>query len=806
MNNISPFKKAGSLFRFAVVLSAILFYGGRAFAQPSDEPLQQFWRTDGSVQAVLVTNGVTYLGGAFTYVGPDSGSAGVIDLTTAQARRGFPKIDGTVFAATPDGFGGWFIGGSFTNVGNLVRTNLAHINADNSVDPLWIAHLNGVCQTMILAGGQLYIGGGFTRVGALTRNRIAAVNSVTAAVASWNPNAGNVVNTLILDASATTLYVGGNFTTIGSSNRTRIAALNLATGFATSWDPVANSLVTSIAIVGNTVYAGGNFTTIGTQPRNRIAALDATAANGLASAWNPNILGGGVSNLVVSGSVAYVAGSFTTVAGISRNGLAAIDVVTALPTVWNPNPNTTNVNTILLTGGALYAGGSFTSISGTPRRFVAALDPTTGAALPWAPAISELDQGIPSVVYSLSASNNQILVGGTFVSIGGSLRNNIAAVNNANGEATAWDANSSGTVSALAFATNAIYAGGSFTNIGGQLRNSLAALSETNGAALGWNPDVRGRAGVAVLALAVSSNLLYVGGINTTNVGGSTRTNLFAVNLGTGNPTAWNPATFRTATVGSVNALAIDRDTILAGGDFVSVGGQARTNLAAIGANGTVESWSPNPNNIVYAVAVSSNTVYAGGTFTTIGTVLRNRIAAVDRTTGLGILTWNPDASGTTPRVNTLAIEGPVVYVGGQFNIIGGTFRTNGAAILLSNGQAAAWQPRFGAMVRSLVVAEAGVFAGGDFLSVAGKPHSYFAVFTAGPEIILESLAVTAGHFGFQVRSGQGTQVVIQRTAGLETPNWIPISTNTVTGSPIVFSDPEFLSPDRRFYRAVLIP
>src|SRR4029434_1761766 len=100
------------------------------------------------------------------------------------------------------------------------------------------------------------------------------------------------------------------------------------------------------------------------------------------------------------------------------------------------------------------------------------------------------------------------LVGGSLGSIGGALRENIAAVDNASGEATDWNPDASGPVSALAFAGNTVYAGGSFTNIRGQARNRLAALSVTNGTALFWDPNVRGRSGVAVLALAPSADVL----------------------------------------------------------------------------------------------------------------------------------------------------------------------------------------------------------------------------------------------------------------------------------------------------------
>lgn len=789
---------------WGLILFTLLAWANHSLvqAQPSGTPLPHFWRPDGPVYSILITNGLTYLGGTFGYVGPDSGAAGVFDLSTGEAKRGFPKIEGSVLAAVPDGAGGWFVGGAFTNIGPVVRTNLAHVLADNSVDPNWTPHLNGVCRSMVSAGGQLYIGGAFTRVASTTRNRLAAVHPVTGAVSTWNPNAGNVVNILALDDTGTTLYVGGNFTTVGSSNRARIAALNLATGLATAWNPGANQIVTTIVPAGNTVYAGGNFTTIGSLPRNRIAALDAASAAGSATSWNPNILGGGVSNIVIAAGVAYVGGSFTNVAGLARAGLAAIDLTSGLPTSWEPGPNA-NVNAMILAGDILYAGGAFTNMGGTERRLIAALDRSSGATLPAVTAGSDLDLGVAPAVLTMSVADNQLFLGGSFASIGGVLRSRIAALRNTSGEATTWNPSADSTVTTLAFGDNTIYAGGTFTNIGGQIRNRLAALSATTGEALSWHPDVRGRAGVAVLTLALSTNVLYVGGTLTTNVGGLPRTNLFAVSLSDGQPTNWNPPTFRTSTAGAVNTIFYDGSSLVVGGDFTSMNGQTRTNLAAISATTTtVEPWNPNPNNIVTAAVATGNTVYVGGTFTSIGTILRNRLAAVDRTSGLGILGWSQDVSGTGARINALWQSSVVLYAAGQFTVIGGGFRTNAASVRLSNGEASTWQPACNAAVRSIAVGDGAVCLGGDFTAVGGKPHSYLAVFPAGTEIIASSASMSAGQFGFQIRAAEGNQLVVERSSDLS--NWTAISTNPVTGSLIPFTDPEPAGADHRFYRTAV--
>src|SRR5262245_175893 len=69
--------------------------------------------TDGMVNAVAVSGGTTYIGGAFTRVGPATGYGVPVDIATGQPTW-LPKVNGSVNAVASDGAGGWYLGGSFT--------------------------------------------------------------------------------------------------------------------------------------------------------------------------------------------------------------------------------------------------------------------------------------------------------------------------------------------------------------------------------------------------------------------------------------------------------------------------------------------------------------------------------------------------------------------------------------------------------------------------------------------------------------------------------------------------------------------
>src|SRR4051812_46323769 len=122
---------------FLAVLTMVTAPMGAGTAHAaSDVPLGSSRVTNGTVDAVAIDDaGRTYLGGSFTQIGLRTGRGVKLTATSDAPASGFPDVNGTINAVAPDGAGGWFIGGDFSTVGGFARSNLAHIEADGSVDP-----------------------------------------------------------------------------------------------------------------------------------------------------------------------------------------------------------------------------------------------------------------------------------------------------------------------------------------------------------------------------------------------------------------------------------------------------------------------------------------------------------------------------------------------------------------------------------------------------------------------------------------------------------------------------------------------
>ena len=145
----------------------------------------------GGVVASVVTAGSTaYLGGNFGYVGPETGSFVPVDPASGDLVSPWPVVGGNVFAAIGDGFGGYYIGGSFASIGTTHVDNVAHIFFDGTLDTDWSGGTDGPVYALARSGSgrvTLYVGGAFTRSTAQSHTGLAAIDVNGALVPGFNP-------------------------------------------------------------------------------------------------------------------------------------------------------------------------------------------------------------------------------------------------------------------------------------------------------------------------------------------------------------------------------------------------------------------------------------------------------------------------------------------------------------------------------------------------------------------------------------------------------------------------------------------
>lgn len=678
------------LLRAALVCAAMLGVTPSAHAQAVDT---RFWVTDGNVNATVQSGDTLYVGGNFTYIGPNTGSGTSLSLLTGAPLANSPRVDGLVLAVAPDGSGGWYLGGQFTKVGGVARQHLAHLLADQSLDP-WDPSPDGAVLALATSGSTVFVGGTFTTIGGQSRSQIAAIDAESGLPTAWAPQANGPVQALVLQGA--TLYAGGQFTTIGGQTRLRVAALDTTTALASSWAPDANGFVQALAVRDSLVYVGGGFTSIGGQLHTNLAAIDANS--GLATAWSADA-NGFVQALQTDSTAVYVGGGFTQIHSTPRNRLAALDLLTGVPTAWDPNANN-SVQTLTLQGSTVFAGGSFDQVGGQSRRFLAAIDAASGAVTPW-------QSDANSNVRTSASDGTSLFVGGDLTSVGGMRRSYLAALRLSTGEALAWDPSANNFVNALSYQGGVVYAGGTFTKIGVKSRNSIAAIDAVSGIATNWNPSANN----TVYALSVSGTKVYVAG-GFTNIGGSSRNRVAALDVTTSLPTTWNPNANNI-----VYTLAVTNTAVYAGGQFTFIGGQVRSNIAGLNlTNGQATTWSPSIDGTVQTVVATNALVYAGGGFTHVGAASRNNLTAIDRTTGAATA-WDPSPDN---YVQSIALSNGVLYAGGDFTQLGTTGRNYLAAIDAVSGAVLPWDPQPNNFVQAVSVAGSRVFAGGFFSNAGG--------------------------------------------------------------------------------------
>jgi hypothetical protein len=278
---------------------------------------------------------------------------------------------------------------------------------------------------------------------------------------------------------------------------------------ATPVPPGANALPTAqidgvawqTLVVGSTVYVGGSFAKArppGAAPgtstvvRQNLLAFDITTGqlkSGFVANTNGQVLG---LAMAPDGSRLYVAGEFTSINGVNRYRVAALNPTTgAVDTTFKAKADF-RVRAVLATSDTVYLGGAFGFMNDQPRAQLAAVRRSDGTLLNWAPKAT----GGQVMALAMVAGSGRIVAGGAFTALNGTAAMGVGALDAATGAVQPFPLNqvikNGGTSSAIYSLTadaTRVYGSGYTFGAEGNFEGNFA--TDASGKVV-WINDIRG--------------------------------------------------------------------------------------------------------------------------------------------------------------------------------------------------------------------------------------------------------------------------------------------------------------------------
>jgi hypothetical protein len=341
---------------------------------------------------------------------------------------------------------------------------------------------------------------------------------------------------------------------------------------------------------------------------------------------------------------------------------------------------------IIRYGDFIYVGGQFDKVRETPpgvpgdsfeANGLARFDAVTGVGDPtWTPDISwgSFSTTVKPVVHALAAVGGKIFVGGQFGAIDGVARTNFAAVDAATGALDPGVVASVGvlgspSILAMAGSADRVYVGGAFKSVDGVARKHVAAFGVDGTLDPVWKPKADKR--VFSMAWDCIGSSLFVGGQFRRAAGSGaayeTRETVARFDPATGALLPWS------IPIGTIEANQKAYD-MAATCSTLGIGYGGRNYAAAFDLTDDVgeQIWRDSTAGNVQTVAIMGDQLIIGGHFSSVLKIRRIRIASVSLSNGAVEPNWHPDVEGSFLGPWDLLVDGSHLYVGGQFDTVGG--------------------------------------------------------------------------------------------------------------------------------------
>lgn len=439
MIGIQPVSQIGNLgltsvFNVSVAGTAPFGYGWRKAGSPiaggttSSLTIQHVQIADGGNYDVIVTN-------AF---GSTTSTVATLTVNTVLA-DGFNSVaNSTVYCLVPQPDGKVLAGGTFSWLAGQLRSCLGRLTSSGALDTTFHPAVGGggfgssasVNCLFIQEDGRILVGGNFTNLAGQACTNLGRVNFDGSADSTFRPQPNFPVNAVAVQADGK-LVVGGKFTTIAGQPRLLLARLYSDGSIDPTFNPGASGGFTTISALAvqtdGKIIVGGDFTTLGGVSRPYLGRLNSSGSFDFTFSATPNAPVTCVA-LQPDGKI-LVGGAFSNLNSQVRRYLARVNTNGTLDTSFNPSASNSINCFALQADGKILVGGNFTNLAGQMHTCIGRLNPDGTPDLAFEPQATGAVSA-PSVSSLALQSDGNVLVGGTFATIAGMSRNNIARLLN----------------------------------------------------------------------------------------------------------------------------------------------------------------------------------------------------------------------------------------------------------------------------------------------------------------------------------------------------------------------------------------
>jgi uncharacterized delta-60 repeat protein len=651
-------------------------------------------------------------------------------------------VDNPVYAIAVQPDGRILIGGYFTSYDGVPRTNIARLTREGYLDTTFNPgeSTDGLIESIVLQpDGKILIGGHFIHYNGHERNYIARLNTDGTVDETFRSpldmTEGGYVNTITLQSDGRIL-MGGIFLKEDRTAVIRIMRLNSDGSFDTTFSPKSyiDDTILSIAVQkdGRILIAGalsvynypirnhivrlnadggldetfrnigtddwtsliykiilqedghilvaGSFTSYGGQPRNRINRLNEDGTN------DPSFLPGtGADGEITLMTIdnngrTLIGGDFRNYQGKRAVKIARLSREGLLDNSFNKSTGADRtISTMALQQDGKIIISGLSSYFGVARNSIARINSNGSLDNSFDPGTGA-DEHIDAVTIQ---QDGKILIGGSFTSFNGTSRNHIARLNIDGSLDRAFNSSTDYTVSSITIqADGKILIGGSFTNVNGSVRNRIARLNANGTIDAGFNPGNGANGGVAAICVQPDGKILIGGYFTSYN--GVARSRVARLNADGTLDTGFTPSTSFLG--GHTAAIILQPDgRVLIGGSLYSIHNPDFITVIRLNDNGGYdESFDAGmgANGPVQTMALQGDgKVLLGGYFNWFNGLTRNYMIRLQEN-GIPDTAFNAGA-GTNDYINSILLqEDTKILIGGAFTSYDGVGRNRIARLI----------------------------------------------------------------------------------------------------------------------------